>query len=144
MPSKSNGSKRKADVPPTGENKAPHTSNSGDATSRRQGMCFATLKYFVSCLLIVPANEHTTDKGIEKGKCFRPYCKNCSSYCTENGEPTGRAVRTNRGQGGHAFQLENALKPITKHQAHNTNEGIPKDIPENAMAPQKSTKNGVN
>jgi hypothetical protein len=84
-----------------------------------------------------------TNKGREKGKCFRPYCNNCSSYSTENGEPTGRAVRTNRGQGGHAFQLENALKPIMKPQAHNANDGIPENIPENAMAPQKSRKNGV-
>jgi hypothetical protein len=54
----------------------------------------------------------------------------------------------NRGQGGHAYQLENALKPTRKEQVRKTNEGIPEDIPENAMAPQmlrkaQSGKNGV-
>ena len=43
MPSRSNPSKRKADVPPTGENKSARTSNFTDApTSKRQGMCLAT------------------------------------------------------------------------------------------------------
>lgn len=61
------------------------------------------------------------------------------SFCyTENvGEITGRAVRNNRGQGGHAYQLEKALNPITGDQDQSkADEGIPGDIPENAMAPQ--------
>lgn len=65
------------------------------------------------------------------------------SFCyTENvGEITGRAVRTNRGQGGHAYQLEKALNPITGDQVHSkakakANEGIPESVPVNAMAPQ--------
>ena len=63
------------------------------------------------------------------------------SFCyTENvGEITGRAVRTNRGQGGHAYQLEKALNPITGDQVHNkakANERIPESVPVNAMAPQ--------
>jgi hypothetical protein len=42
MPSKSNTSKRKADTPPNGENKAARTSITCDAaTSLRQGLCFA-------------------------------------------------------------------------------------------------------
>lgn len=55
---------------------------------------------------------------------------------TASVEETGRAVRTNRGQGGHAYQLEKALNPITGGQAHKVNEGIPENVPENAMAPQ--------
>lgn len=60
------------------------------------------------------------------------------SYFTENaGESTRRAVRANRGQGGHAFQLANALKPVVGDQAcKKTNDRIPADIPANAMAPQ--------
>lgn len=52
-------------------------------------------------------------------------------------ETTGRAVRTNRGQGGHAYQLEKALNPASKdQQARKAKEGIPENVPENAMAPQ--------
>ena len=60
------------------------------------------------------------------------------------GETTtsGRSVRTNRGQGGHAYQLEKALNPITRDQVHKTNEGIPENIPENAMAPQVKARSG--
>jgi len=46
MPPKSGASKRKADVPPSGENKSARTSNSSDApTSKRQGVCLSTLSY---------------------------------------------------------------------------------------------------
>jgi hypothetical protein len=67
------------------------------------------------------------------------------SFCyTENiGEITGRAVRTNRGQGGHAYQLEKALNPIMGDQVHSkakANEGIPENVPDNAMAPRASGK----
>jgi hypothetical protein len=68
------------------------------------------------------------------------------NYYTENvEETTGRGVRSNRGRGGHAFQLENALKPIVGEQTHKPKEGIPEDISENSMAPPKarSGKNGV-
>ena len=67
---------------------------------------------------------------------------------TENvGEPIGWIVRSNRGRGGHAYQLANALNPIVGEQARKTNEGIPENIPENPMAPAlrkgRSGKNGV-
>ena len=56
---------------------------------------------------------------------------------TENvGEPAGRSVRANRGQGGHAYQLANALIP--KHQKDRVttkNQEIPENVPENPMAP---------
>jgi hypothetical protein len=59
-----------------------------------------------------------------------------SFYFTVSVGETGRAVRTNRGQGGHAYQLEKALNPIMGDQLRKANEGIPENIPENAMAPQ--------
>jgi hypothetical protein len=64
------------------------------------------------------------------------------------GEST-RAIRNNRGQGGHAYQLEKALNPITGDQVRKGNEGIPETVAENPMAPQalgkaRSGKNGVN
>ncbi|KAF8805697.1 hypothetical protein BYT27DRAFT_7258059 [Phlegmacium glaucopus] len=56
-------------------------------------------------------------------------------------EPTSRrAVRPNRGQGGHAYQLENALNPITRDQTAKKNDGIPETIPENAMAPPQALR----
>lgn len=69
-------------------------------------------------------------------------------FCfTENVEEK-RAVRAGRGQGGHAYQLEKALNPIMGEHVRKANEGIPEDVPENAMAPQvlkkaKSRKNAV-
>ena len=56
---------------------------------------------------------------------------------TENvGEPAGRSVRANRGQGGHAYQLENALIPrYHKDKVHKKNQGIPENVPKNPMAP---------
>jgi hypothetical protein len=67
------------------------------------------------------------------------------SLCyTENVEEK-RAVRAGRGQGGHAYQLEKALKPIMGEHVRTTNkanEGIPENVPENPMAPQ-SKKNQV-
>ncbi|KAF8799595.1 hypothetical protein BYT27DRAFT_7217631, partial [Phlegmacium glaucopus] len=57
------------------------------------------------------------------------------------GAPTSRrAVRPNRGQGGHAYQLENALNPITRDQTAKKNDGIPETIPENAMAPPQALR----
>ena len=84
---------------------------------------------FISCFLIVPTNGHTIDN-------------------EQVEEQTGRAVRTNRSQGRHAYQLENALKPATKVRVRNTYEDIPEDVPANAMAPQvlhkaQSEKNRV-
>jgi hypothetical protein len=66
----------------------------------------------------------------------------------ENAEPTRRAVRSNRGQGGHAFQLEkveNAIKsnPSRTYGKSQRNKLIP-DIPENAMAPSQPRKGGNN
>ena len=78
MPSKSDTSKRKANAPASADtNKAARTGNSRDApTSKRQGLCPASLGYFcISCFFIAPANELITDKGTEKGKYFHPYCK---------------------------------------------------------------------
>jgi len=61
----------------------------------------------------------------------------CLSTHTENvDKPAGRSVRANRGQGGHAYQLANALIP--KHQkdrVHKKNQEIPENVPENPMAP---------
>jgi hypothetical protein len=59
-------------------------------------------------------------------------------------EEPHRAVRSTRGQGGHAFQLENAIKAnpsrtVNKKAAYSN---VPESIPENAMAPFKRPKGG--
>ncbi|KAF8800886.1 hypothetical protein BYT27DRAFT_7262543 [Phlegmacium glaucopus] len=57
------------------------------------------------------------------------------------GAPTSRqAVRPNRGQSRHAYQLENALNPITRDQTAKKNNGIPETIPKNAMAPPQALR----
>ena len=65
------------------------------------------------------------------------YCKQTTKFYTENiSEPAQRAVRANRGQGGHAFQLENAIKPNPPRAKGPKNaSNIPETIPENSMAP---------
>jgi hypothetical protein len=57
---------------------------------------------------------------------------------TENvvGEPAKRSVRSNRGVGGHAYQLEKALEPQVQNNKASKKDRIPDTVPENAMAPQ--------
>lgn len=68
-------------------------------------------------------------------------CKHATKCHAENiKKPPQRAVRANRGQGGHAFQLEKAIKSNphslrTKGPKNPTN--IPENIPENSMAPSQ-------
>jgi hypothetical protein len=117
MPFKSNPSKRKASVSTdeNNNNKTARTSNSCDApTSQKQGLCLTTLSYSVFHVF---------------------FC-----YTEIVGEMAGRAVRSNRGQGGHAYQLEKALNPTTGERKANQgqlklNQGIPENVPENVMAP---------
>lgn len=115
MPPKSNAPKRKASVSASKDNnKTARTNSSGDApTSRGKGLCIATLitSYFMFF-----------------------FC-----YAENVGEINGQTVQTNRGQGGHAYQLEKALNPTKRVQDQSkgkVDEGIPEDVPENAMAPQ--------
>jgi hypothetical protein len=80
----------------------------------------------------------------------RPLCCKQATKCyIENiEEPPQRAVRANRGQGGHAFQLENAIKPNPQRtKGHKNTNSIPETIPENSMAPpprQSRKENKVN
>ncbi|KAF8805254.1 hypothetical protein BYT27DRAFT_7213199 [Phlegmacium glaucopus] len=110
MPSRPNASKRKAtvSVKDQASSKTARPGISSDAlTSKRQA----------------PTNELA---GTQKENVGVPTTR----------EPTSRqAVRPNRGQGRHAYQLENALNPITRDQTAKKNNGIPETIPENAMAP---------
>jgi hypothetical protein len=64
----------------------------------------------------------------------------CFIFASEIIVEAKRAVRAGRGQGGHAYQLEKALNPITGEHVRKANEGIPEDVPENAMAPQALNK----
>lgn len=71
MSTKANAPKRKAVAPPSGENKSARTSNSSDApTSKRQGLCLATLTPVFHVSFIVSTNKPTTVKGAERGKYF--------------------------------------------------------------------------
>ena len=112
MPPKSSAAKRKASVSgiENKENKAARTSNSCDAATSRKGVpCYSHLGlYFIFSFCYIDTVEETTK----------------------------REIRTNRGQGGHAYQLEKALNPITKNQRQRANEAIPENVPDNAMAPQ--------
>jgi hypothetical protein len=45
MPSKTNGSKRKADAPPSGETKSARTSRTSDAPSSQRGMYLTMIIY---------------------------------------------------------------------------------------------------
>lgn len=108
MPPKSKAPKRKSNAPPSGENKSARTTVSSDAPTSKRKDA---------------SNELTTDKSTDK----------------ENvGEEPARAVRSNRGRGGHAFQLANALKPIVEEQPRKTKDGIPENIPDSSMAPHKA------
>jgi len=115
MPSKLTRStlKRKASVSAIEdkENKVVRTSNSCDAPTSRKGVpCYSHLGlYFIFSFCYI-------DTVVE--------------------ETTKRATRINRGQGGHAYQLEKALNPITKDQRRRANEAIPENVPDNPMAPQ--------
>jgi hypothetical protein len=55
-----------------------------------------------------------------------------------------RAIRSNRGQGGHAFQLANAIKESNPsrmgHKKATATLNVPENIPENTMAPQQPKK----
>jgi hypothetical protein len=103
-------------------------------------------------LNIATTNKRTADEE-QKGRClhFTAIIKQAThlGYYTENvGESTARAIRSTRGRGGHAYQLEKALNPISGDQVRKVNDRIPEDIPVNAMAPQasrkgRSGKNGV-
>jgi len=65
---------------------------------------------------------------------------------TENvAQSVQRAVRSTRGQGGHAYQLENAIRsqPSRTYGKGQRNNLIP-DIPENAMAPPEPRRRGNN
>jgi len=73
----------------------------------------------------------------DKGECSTSLCKQATKYHIENiSEPAQRAVRANRGQGGHVFQLENAIKPNPpRAKGLKNTSNIPETIPENSMAP---------
>ncbi|KAF8808225.1 hypothetical protein BYT27DRAFT_7337869 [Phlegmacium glaucopus] len=115
MPSRPNASKRKAtvSVKDQASSKAARPGISSDApTSKRQA----------------PTNELA---GTQKENVGVPTTR----------EPTSRrAVQPNCGQGGHAYQLENALNPIMRDQTAKKNDGIPETIPENAMAPPQALR----
>jgi hypothetical protein len=70
-------------------------------------------------------------------------------YYTENVvelDKPQRVVRSNRGQGGHAFQLANAIKSNPSRSNNKkaaSNPDVPVTLPDNAMAPLQKGNNKV-